>query len=312
MRIVRNKMFCKKLEVPARLNRLFLLGVMFLLLFFPVSLQAQQKHALLIGISDYPQYDAPNASWTQIHGSNDVQLVSPILAKQGFSIIALTDKSATHQAIEDNFKKLEMSVNSGDIVYIHLSGHGQAVEDESGDEEDGWDESFVPYDARQCYQEKDYHGENHLLDDELNENLNLIRKKVGKSGMVYVVIDACHAGSSYRGDELEENVFVRGTEMGFSRDGKSYVPRIDRRGNIRFSAENELSPVYMLEACRSYEVNAEIMQDGQYYGPLSYYISQQLLTTPLSFDTTWIEEVRKNMNKDIRLVRQNMVTESSK
>ena len=68
----------------------------------------------------------------------------------------------------------------------------------------------------------------------------------------------------------------------------------------------------MLEACRSYEVNIEIKQNGKYYGPLSYYIYQQLLTMPLSFDTKWIEEVRKNMDKDIRLVRQHMVIESSK
>lgn len=284
----------------------------YVLLVFPISLLAQQKYALLIGISDYPQYKDSDASWMPIHGSNDIQLLTPILTGQGFLINSLTNKSATRKAIEKGFMDLKNRVNSGDIVYIHLSGHGQAVEDENGDEIDGWDEAFIPYDAKRCYQEGIYHGENHLIDDELNEYLKTIREKVGKFGVVYVVIDACHAGSSYRGDELEEIVFVRGTEMGFSRDGKSYVPRIDKRGNIRFSAENEMSSVYMLEACRSYEVNAEIMQDGQYYGPLSYYVSQQLLTTPLSFDTTWIEEVRKNMNKDIRLVRQNMVTESSK
>ena len=73
-----------------------------------------------------------------------------------------------------------------------------------------------------------------------------------------------------------------------------------------------MAPIYMLESCRSYEVNLEIMQDGNYYGPMSYYISQQLLTMPMSFDTNWIEEVRKNMDKDIRLVRQHMVIESSK
>jgi hypothetical protein len=68
----------------------------------------------------------------------------------------------------------------------------------------------------------------------------------------------------------------------------------------------------MLEACRSYEVNIEIKQGNMYYGPLSYYISQELLTSTLSFDTKWIEKVRTNMDKDIRLVRQHMVTESSK
>ncbi len=282
------------------------------LFFLPISLFAQQKHALLIGISDYPQYKDPDASWSRIHGANDVQLLSPILSKQGFKVSVLTNKSATHSAIEKSLKKLSQSIHSGDIVYIQLSGHGQAVEDENEDEVDGWDEAFIPYDAQRCYKENVYRGENHLLDDELNNHLNAIRKKVGENGIVYVVIDACHAGSSYRGDEIEDSVYIRGTDIGFSKSGKSYTPKIDKRGNIRISTENGMAPIVMLEACRSYEVNTEIKQNGQYYGPMSYYISRQLLTTTLSFDTKWIEEVRKGMDKDTRLVRQNMVTESSK
>lgn len=284
----------------------------FILLVLSVPLMAQQKHALLIGISDYPQYKDSDASWSCIHGANDIQLLSPILSKQGFKVSVLTNKSATHSAIEKSLKKLSQSIHSGDIVYIQLSGHGQAVEDENEDEVDGWDEAFIPYDAKRCYKENVYRGENHLLDDELNNHLNAIRKKVGENGIVYVVIDACHAGSSYRGDEIEDSVYIRGTDIGFSKSGKPYAPKIDKRGNIRISTENGMAPIVMLEACRSYEVNTEIKQNGQYYGPMSYYISRQLLTTTLSFDTKWIEDVRKNMNKDIRLVRQNMVMESSK
>lgn len=289
----------------------FLIAVLLLFL-LPANLFAQQKHALLIGISDYPQYKDPDASWSRIHGANDIQLLSPILSKQGFNVTTLTNKSATHSAIEKSLKKLIQSIQPGDIVYIQLSGHGQAVEDEDGDEADGWDEAFIPFDAKRCYVENSYQGENHLLDDELNSNLNAIRKKTGENGIVYVVIDACHAGSSYRGDETEDSVYIRGTDIGFSKSGKSYTPKIDKRGNIRISTENGMAPIVMLEACRSYEVNTEIKQNGQYYGPMSYYISRQLLTTPLAFDTKWIEEVRKGMDKDTRLVRQNMVTESSK
>ena len=177
---------------------------------------------------------------------------------------------------------------------------------------DGWDEAFIPYDAQRRYKKDVYQGENHLLDDELNMHLNTIRKKVGENGIVYVVMDACHAGSSYRGEEDEDSIYVRGTDIGFSKNGKTYAPPIDKRVNILISAGKGMSHIYMLEACRSYQVNTEIKENGQYYGPMSYYISQQLLTSPLSFDTKWIEKVRRNMDKDTRLVRQNMVTESSK
>lgn len=291
---------------------LFIWALILSMLSTPLALSAQQKHALLIGISNYPQYDYADASWAPIHGTNDVQLIAPILTEQGFVINTLTNEAATRQAIDNSFKELESRVQAGNIVYIHLSGHGQAVEDENGDEDDGWDEAFIPYDAERCYRENGYHGENHLLDDELNAYLNTIRRKVGETGIVYVVMDACHAGSSYRGEEEQDSVYVRGTEIGFSKTGKTYTPRINRSGNLLITSEDGMAPIYMLEACRSYEVNIEIKQNGTSHGPLSYYIGQQLLTKPLSFDTNWIEEVRKNMDKDIRLVRQHMVIESSK
>ena len=286
--------------------------LIFALLMLPMSLFAQQKHALLIGISDYPQYENADASWAPIHGTNDVQLISPLLAKQGFAINMLLNEGATHSAIENGFEKLERDVQQGDIVYVHLSGHGQAVEDEDGDEADGWDEAFIPYDAERSYREEGYHGENHLLDDELNGYLISIRRKVGKTGIVYVALDACHAGSAYRGEE-DDDLFERGTNKCFTKTGKRYEGFFkDKREIIKMEDHNDLAPIYMLEACLHYQVNTEIKQDGIYYGPLSYYISQQLLTTPLSFDTKWIEEVRKNFNKDIRLTLQDMVIESSK
>ena len=141
--------------------------------------------------------------------------------------------------------------------------------------------------------------------------LSNIRRKIGETGIVYVALDACHAGSSYRGEEEEDTVYVRGSEIGFSKTDKTYTPRINRSGSYRIATEKGMAPIYMLEACRAYEVNLEIKQDGKYYGPMTYYISRQLLTLPLSFDIKWIEDVRSCMEKDNRLARQHMVTESS-
>lgn len=276
------------------------------------TLYAQNKIALLVSISDYPQYSNADASWSKIHGANDVTLMKPLLQKQGFKVSVLTNNNATYNSIQSGFEKLMKNAQAGDIVYIHFSGHGQAVEDVNGDEDDDWDEAFIPYDARRIYQKGIYSGEKHFLDDELNKYLDAIRTKVGANGIVYVVMDACHAGSSYRGEEDADSAFVRGSDIGFSLSGKTYTPKIDKRGNIRIAAKTNMAPVYMLEACRSYEVNIEIKQGNMYYGPLSYYISQELLTSTLSFDTKWIDNVRTNMDKDIRLVRQHMVTESSK
>ena len=112
--------------------------------------------------------------------------------------------------------------------------------------------------------------------------------------------------------EQKEDDFYEYYKKYLSKTGKTYTPRINRSGNILIASEGGMAPIYMLEACRSYEVNIEIKQNGTFHGPLSYYIGQQLLTKPLSFDINWIEEVQSNMDKDIRLVRQHMVIESSK
>lgn len=280
---------------------------------FLASAIAQEKRALVVGISKYPEIDFKDASWPQIHGANDADLIATMLRKHGFSVTILTDSKATYASICNGLDKLTKNTKSGDIVYIHLSGHGQAIEDEDGDETDGWNESFIPYDAQRIYRKGIYAGENHLTDDILNRYLTNIRHKAGSDGIVYVVVDACHAGSSYRGDDVEDSTFTRGTDVGFSKTGKAYAPKIDKRGNIRIQDKNtNMAPVYMLEACRSYEVNTEIKQDGKFYGPMTYYISRQLLTIPLGFDIKWIESVRKAMDTDIRLVRQHLVMETSK
>ena len=287
--------------------------VIFSVLTFTISAWAQTKRALVVGISEYPLYDVQDAGWSKIHGANDVTLIAPILKKQGFVVTTLANEKASLRAICGELEKLVKKTTPGDIVYIHFSGHGQAIEDEDGDEADGWDEAFIPYDAQRIYRKGIYAGEKHLTDDILNRYLTNIRHKAGSGGIVYVVVDACHAGSSYRGDDVEDSTFTRGTDVGFSKTGKTYAPKIDKRGNIRIQDKNtNMAPVYMLEACRSYEVNTEIKQDGKYYGPMTYYISRQLLTIPLGFDIKWIESVRKAMDTDIRLVRQHLVMETSK
>lgn len=268
------------------------------------------KRALLIGISQYPTYKQAGLTWDAIHGENDINLIFGTLKKKGFSVSSLAGKRATASAIRKAFLNLIQSAKAGDIVYIHFSGHGQPFEDLSGDEQDGWDEAIVPYDAAMTYVPGEYEGANHIIDDELSVMINKIRRRVGVNGYVYVVIDACHSGGAARGEEQEEDVvYVRGTKSGFSRSGKKFIPRIDSRSFMRIKREAGLSGVCYLEACRSYQTNCEIKQDGKYYGPLTYYINQTLGPLQLTSDTSWVENVRKAMSVDRRLVKQNMVVE---
>ena len=274
---------------------------------------AQRKQAVIVGISDYPK-TAENC-WTSLHGDNDIDILLPVLKKQGFNVAKLSGKTATAKRIRKELNNLVTLSEQGDFIYLHFSCHGQPYEDLNGDEEDGWDESIVPYDALMVYQKGKYEGANHITDDELSSYFKKLRSKIGQKGLVCVVIDACHAGGASRGeDDMEEDedeIYVRGIKKGFSPQGKDFRPRINSKGNFVIPQEAGLSDIIVLEACRSYQSNYEIKQAGKFYGPLSYYIGQVLSKQPFAHSIDWVLEVKKLMNADKRLTRQNMVYETS-
>lgn len=218
-----------------------------LCLSWPLASMAN-KRALLIGISHYPQTTKSNpCTWTNIHGSNDVRLLRGTLQKQGFRITTLTNAQATASHIRRALKRLCQQAAKGDMVVIHFSGHGQPFEDLSGDEADGWDEAIVPYDAKKCYS-RTYTGRCHIIDDELERYINSLRTTVGPRGFVYVVLDACHMGGASRDEsETDSAACARGTNVGFSPNGRTYIPRIDRRGHFTVKASPRMAGVCYIE-----------------------------------------------------------------
>ena len=235
------------------------------MLFFWVSticVAAQERYALLIGIGQYPK----ESGWSVIHGDNDVVIMSNFLISQGFkkeNITTITNSSATKVNILTALNDLRYKAAEGDVVFIHFSGHGQQVTDLDGDEDDRFDEAWIPFDARKQYEEGVYQGQNHILDDELNDYLNGLRSKVGAKGRIVLVADACHSGSGSRGLSDEEE-FVRGTSEPFIiPGGGSNVIKKD-------------APVYWLYvgACKPHQINYEHKSsNGTYYGSLSYVIA---------------------------------------
>lgn len=210
------------------------------LLFLPVSISAQTRRALVIGIGEQK-----DANWAKINGDKDVPYVLRMLKDAGYTEIqTLVNKQATKANIVSRFKSLAVESKKGDVVYIHFSGHGQLVTDVNGDEQDGWDEAWIPYDAYLKYGRKDK-GEKHLVDDEINVLLTNIKKKIGESGKLLVVVDACHSGDSSRGDDIGE--VVRGVKDEFVIPSK-------HTGKTKKAAELWLT----LSACKDFQLNQEL------------------------------------------------------
>lgn len=234
---------CKKLTILA------------IFLWLPVSIFAISKRAVIIGLGQYQ-----DKTWSTIHGDRDVPIVKKMLSDCGYTDIAtLVNGQATKSEIEKAFASLLQRCKKGDIVYIHYSGHGQQITDISGDEDDGWDEAWIPYDALFAYSNT-YKGENHLVDDEIAIWMSKIKQKIGDAGKLLVVVDSCHSGDSLRDDNGEE-VFCRGATDDF------IIPIKNKPHRSAKTKENWLT----LTACRDFQVNCEVKTiKGNYYGMLSY------------------------------------------
>lgn len=269
---------------------------------------AQRKRAFLVGITHYDTA-LTGYQWNNINGVEDINLLNPVLRKQGFSITTLSDRQATFDNIVRQITQLTNKTKKGDIVYLHFSTHGQPVEDLNGDEEDGWDESIVPIDAYKIYKKGVYEGQKHLTDDLLNKYIKKLREKIGPSGFLYVVIDACHAGTSSRANDET----TRGTHVGFTYNNKVFKPSISKKSHYHIEASAKMSNVLFIEACRPDQVNTEIKVDGKRYGPLSYNIAQVLSGfTLINNANKFVENIKRSLITNRQWPNnQNLVTETS-
>ena len=284
---------------------LLIIGLLFMA---EIAGNAQRKRAFMVGISHYDTA-LTGYQWNNINGVEDINLLSPILKKQGFYLTTLLDEQATYKAITSQLTTFVNQTKKGDIVYLHFSAHGQPIEDINGDEEDGWDEAIVPIDAYKLYKKGVYEGKNHLLDDQLNTIVKKLRLKIGPTGFLYVVIDACHAGTSSRAHDET----VRGTKVGFTFNNKVFKPSTQKKSHYKIDSSNKMSNVMFLEACRPNQVNMEIKVKDKRYGPLSYNISQALATSPLSAKANeFLDNIKLSIMKDgCWPNNQNLVTETS-
>lgn len=205
---------------------------------------AANKHALIFGLGKQE-----DPAWTKINGDKDAMLVKEMLYKSGFNDIrVLTNEKATKQRMAQSFLDLTKVCKRGDIVYIHYSGHGQYMTDIDGDEAERWtgrhaqyDEAWIPYDAYMYYGKKD-RGEKHFSDDEVANHLTMIRNRIGKSGRIYVVIDACHSGDATMGHYDEP---VRGVDVEFT------IPRTAARTAVKHHRKEQWLTI---SACKPYQL----------------------------------------------------------
>lgn len=261
-------------------------ALVFLLLFMAFTYSnAQAKRALIIAIGNYP--DPDKNRWKPINALNDVPLIQTALQKQNFpaaNIMVLTDSMATKQGIEKGFDRLIQNAGPGDIVVIHISSHGQQLEDDNVNEEmDGLDECIVPYGAVFSIDKSIYSkvAAGYFRDDTFGEKITQLRNKLGKKGDVLVSIDACHSGSGTRGGIA----LARGNNIPMVSENftKKKLPEKDAAGVFKENTRTKLSPnsatYVVFSGAQAKELNFECLDDdNKSVGSLTYAFSKAIST----------------------------------
>jgi hypothetical protein len=155
------------------------------------SAPALTHWAFIVGVSDYVHFedveggDLPGAE-------HDARRVRDVLVMRGGfpqeNVRLVLNHDATKAAIEDGITNwLVDNARPGDNVVIFYAGHGSQMWDESGDEDDGLDETLAPADVSPTSTEFD------ISDDEFNDWLGML-----PTDNVLVILDNCNSGTGTR------------------------------------------------------------------------------------------------------------------
>ena len=286
------KSYMRRMLCIRQMKQFLDITIIIVLLTVSVAVSAQTRRAIVVGIGEQE-----DMAWGKINGDKDVPFVEEMLKNAKFktgNVKKLVNQQATKAAIVNAFKSLASQSKHGDIVYVHFSGHGQQMKDLHNDEKDGLDECWIPYDAYRKPCEKD-RGEKHLTDDEVNYYLNAIRDKIGDTGKMLVVIDACHSGDATRGDEDE---LVRGVEDIFEAI-KSFIwgastdkGKTDVNPNAQVNKERWIT----ISACKSDQVNIEMKNPA--VGKLTYAIYKKVKESIGNDNDDFFRRIRMFVNSN--------------
>lgn len=187
-------------------HRLARLGAAVLFAFAAaLAAQAQQRHALLVGVSNYPtQPDGRDISL--VGPKNDVRLMQRVLAERGFQpshVTVLADGvpgagDPTRAAIVGAMESIARKAAKGDFVFLFFAGHGSQQPAQNigpqNPEPDGLDETFLPRDVGRWDGGKGT-VHNAIVDDEFDLHITAIRNR---GAFVWAVFDSCHSGTITR------------------------------------------------------------------------------------------------------------------
>lgn len=236
------------------------------------------KHALCIGINDYPGVQS------DLNGCvNDAHDWSKTLQARGYQAELMLDSQATLANLKRRMQAVVNEANYGDSVVITFSGHGTWIPDTSGDEPDGRDEALCPYDI----------AENGALGD---DDLFDIFSHRSRGVRLLFVSDSCHSGSvnrlgSFGEEDSPGKVRFLPPETYLSDDDFALARRMP---NKKLRTLPLRSSALLLAGCQDYEFSYDARIDGRYNGAFTFVALKVLAELPKSATyRDWVREIRR-------------------
>jgi hypothetical protein len=157
-----------------------------------MSEHTPKKHALLIGIDEYSNFEEQY----QLRGCvNDAKLMKSVLVDHfNFSesnITELHNAAASQQGILDAMENLVNKIDQNDIVVFHFSGHGSQRKSADTDEGTGMNSTISTADSGYM----DPYPNLDIIDNVINDWLTRLTKK---TPYISLTFDCCHSGTITR------------------------------------------------------------------------------------------------------------------
>ena len=249
------------------------------------------KHALLIGIQDYPHLRGQDLAGPR----NDIIEIGNLLLDRFFfpddHVSAHFEGRINRDTVLNAFKGLEQRVERDDIVVVCYSGHGSRTR--RGDQRI---ESLVPSDSGRPDPKGDGGDNRDIYDLEINDFIQRLNQKTPHLTLIF---DCCHSGSVTRDpfvDTVREAPEDTRDRRSMSRDGGPEALSDDalaeRAARLTESSARLLQDrrrALVLAACRAEEKAKEyrvsLSGDTYTHGIFSYFLSLALKDAPKGM--TW-------------------------
>lgn len=262
------------------------------------------KRAICVGINQFANFPQFALNGCVNDAKDMAALCKDLLGFKASQVKVLVDAQATKSAIMAQLAQAVADARTGKLksLLFSLSSHGTQMRDASGDEPDGMDEAFVPYDIAQKGQQWD--PATVISDDELNALFGQLPTGV----LLEVYLDTCHSGSGLRGAEFSLNAprarFIappigelqgpvkQRTVRGFTLDPAPVPGKKGSKASAKAAAAAKAvagEHHILWTGCKSNQTSADAYFDGRYNG---------------AFTREYIKAVRAGQNK---LARKDVV-----